>query len=90
MNHLDLAHQATCLRTLASECVSAERAMMLVVHDLNLAYRACDHWLILNGDGSWRAGPRDALCGPELLSIAYGHPISRIDSDSGPLFLARL
>ncbi|MGB5638388.1 MAG: ABC transporter ATP-binding protein [Sedimenticolaceae bacterium] len=90
MNHLDLAHQAKCLRTLGSECVSAERAMLLVVHDLNLAYRACDHWLILNGDGSWRAGPRDALCDPELLSIAYGHPISRIDTDSGPLFLARL
>jgi len=89
-NHLDLAHQATCLRTLQKQCVTEQNAMLLVVHDLNLAFRACDHWLILNGGGSWQAGPRDALCDPELLSLAYGHPISRINSDSGPLFLARL
>lgn len=89
-NHLDLAHQATCLRTLQNQCVSPERAMLLVVHDLNLAYQVCDHWLILNGDGSWQAGPRDTLCDPELLSRAYGHPISRIDSGRGPLFLAQL
>jgi iron complex transport system ATP-binding protein len=90
MNHLDLAHQAACLRTINSQCVGDKRAMLLVVHDLNLAYRACDHWLILNGDGSWQAGSRDDLCDPELLSAAYGHPISRIDSELGPLFLAQL
>lgn len=90
MNHLDLAHQAACLRILQSECVNAKRAMLLVVHDLNLAYRACDHWLILNGDGSWHAGPRDALCDPVLLGGAYGHPISRIDCEKGPLFLPQL
>jgi iron complex transport system ATP-binding protein len=89
MNHLDLAHQATCLRVLKSTCVNAERAMLMVVHDLNLAYRACDHWLILDGNGGWRAGPRDTLADPELLGRAYGHPISRIDSEDGPLFLAR-
>ena len=90
MNHLDLAHQAACLRTLHKQCVTEQNAMLLVVHDLNLAFRACDHWLILNGDGSCQAGPREALCDPELLSLAYGHPISRIESDSGPLFLAQL
>jgi iron complex transport system ATP-binding protein len=89
-NHLDLAHQARCLHALQGQCVNDERAMLMVVHDLNLAYRACDHWLILNGDGSWRAGQRDRLSDPQLLSLAYGHPISRIESNDGPLFLAQL
>jgi len=90
MNHLDLAHQAACLRTLQEQCVTEHNAVLLVVHDLNLAFRACDHWLLLNGGGSWQAGTREALCDPELLSLTFGHPISRVDSDSGPLFLAHL
>jgi iron complex transport system ATP-binding protein len=90
MNHLDLAHQAVCLRVLREAFVNAQRALLMIVHDLNLALRACDHWLILNGDGSWQAGPRAMLCDPALLSRAFGHPIRRVDSDSGPLLLAGL
>jgi len=89
-NHLDLAHQATCLRTLQTRCVSPKKAMLMVVHDLNLAYRICDHWLILNGDGSWQSGRREDLADPGALSKAYGHPISRLASDDGPVFLAQL
>ena len=89
-NHLDLAYQAGCLRVLAENCVSDTRAMLMVLHDLNIAYRACDHWLILDGRGSWHAGPRHTLADPVLLSDVYGHPIRRIDTDNGPLFAARL
>ena len=89
-NHLDLAHQATCLRTLRAECVNEQRAMLMVVHDLNLAYRMCDHWLILDGDGAWQAGPRDTLSDPGLLGRAYGHPITRVVSNSGQVFLPQL
>jgi len=88
-NHLDLAHQATSLHTLQEQCVTDRRAMLMVVHDLNLAYRICDHWLILNGDGSWHAGKREQLCDPRLLTLAYGHPISRIETGDGPLFMPR-
>jgi iron complex transport system ATP-binding protein len=89
-NHLDLAHQADCIHTLHSQCVSDQRAMLLVVHDLNLAYRVCDHWLILDGDGHWQAGTRESLSNSRRLSAAYAHPISRIESDEGPVFLAEL
>jgi iron complex transport system ATP-binding protein len=89
-NHLDLAHQADCIRTLRRQCVSDKRAMLLVVHDLNLAYRVCDHWLILDGDGHWQAGTRESLSDRKRLSTAYAHPISRIESDNGPVFLADL
>lgn len=90
MNHLDLGHQAAALRVLREACVTSDRAMLMVLHDLNLAYHACDHWLILNADGSWLAGSRDDLADPHLLGTAFGHPIERIDGAAGPLFLARL
>jgi iron complex transport system ATP-binding protein len=86
LNHLDLAHQAGCLRVLGERCVGAGRGMMMALHDLNIAYQTCPNWLILNGDGEWTAGPRDVLADPVLLSRAYAHPISRIDTPSGPLF----
>jgi len=89
-NHLDLAHQAACLRTLLTRCVDARRAMLMVVHDLNLAYRACDHWLLLDGDGGWHAGAREELSDPMTLSRAYGHPISCIGSEQGPVFVAQM
>lgn len=86
LNHLDLAHQAGCLRVLAARCVTPERAMLMVVHDLNVAHHACSHWLILEGAGRWHAGSRESLSDPALLSQAYGHPIDRIETASGPLF----
>ncbi len=89
-NHLDLAHQADCIRALRRQCVSGERAMLMVIHDLNLAYRVCDHWLILDGDGRWQTGTREALGSGERLSTAYAHPISRIEGDDGPVFLPGL
>ena len=86
LNHLDLAHQATCLQALATRCVTAGRALLMVVHDLNIAYRACNRWLLLDGAGRWHAGSRDSIGDPALLSEAYGHAIERIDNPSGPLF----
>ncbi|MCP5414481.1 MAG: ABC transporter ATP-binding protein [Chromatiaceae bacterium] len=90
MNHLDLGHQAAALRALREACVTPDRCMLMVLHDLNLAYHACDHWLILNADGSWQAGRRDDLAEQRILGAAFGHPIQRIDGTAGPLFLARL
>lgn len=86
LNHLDLAHQAACLRVLQQYCVTPERGMLMVAHDLNVAYHACAHWLILAGDGECYAGNRETLADPVLLSRAYAHPITRIDTAAGPLF----
>ena len=90
LNHLDFGHQAAMLRLLGEHCVSAEHAMLMVIHDLNAAYRACNHWLILSGAGRWHAGPRDALADPALLTAAFGHPVRRIETDDGPLFQPHL
>ncbi len=89
-NHLDLARQASCLATLRRHCVGAERAMLMAVHDLNIAYHSCDHWLILLGDGHWRAGTREDLARADILSQTYGHPIVRIEQAIGPVFIPEL
>ena len=89
-NHLDLAHQARCLQALMSRCASTERALLMSVHDLNLAYRACSHWLILDGDGGWRAGERDSLAEIGLLRQVFGQTLQLTQADDGPLFHASL
>lgn len=89
MNHLDPGHQSSCLRVLRHRCVGPDRALVMVMHDLNLAFHACDHWLLLDGDGGWSAGPRERIANPGPLSRAFGHPIRQIDDHGRPLFLAQ-
>jgi iron complex transport system ATP-binding protein len=87
LNHLDFAHQAKLLALLGRHCVGDRRSMLMVVHDLNVAYRHCDHWLLLGGQGEWHAGPRETLADSGRLSAAFGHPIERLDTSRGPVFL---
>ena len=86
LNHLDFAHQAAMLQLLGGHCVDRGRAMLMVVHDVNAAYRACDHWLVLSGDGRWHAGRREAMADPGLLSAAFDHPIEQTETPGGKLF----
>ncbi|MDJ0741327.1 MAG: ABC transporter ATP-binding protein [Gammaproteobacteria bacterium] len=90
LNHLDFGHQAAILRLLRERCVDRSHALLMVVHDLNIALRHCDHWLLLAGDGRWHAGRRDDLAAPELLSAAFGHPVMRIDTPAGAMLQPRL
>lgn len=89
LNHLDLAHRGVVMAALRDACVGPQRALMMALHDLDLAYRACDQWLLLHGDGAWQAGPRARLADPELLGRVFGCRIARVDSELGPMFLAR-
>ncbi|MCB1724378.1 MAG: ABC transporter ATP-binding protein [Gammaproteobacteria bacterium] len=90
LNHLDPGHQAALLQVLNTECVGPRHALLMVVHDLNVAWHACTHWLILHTDGRWQAGARSELATEDLLGTAFGHPIERIGTGTGPLFRTRL
>lgn len=90
LNHLDLAHQATCLQVLLEHCVDRAHALLMVMHDLNLAYQACDHWLLLFGDGDWLARAREDVADPDLLRRAFGPHLAVVDGPMGPVFLTRL
>ncbi|MGV6826454.1 MAG: ABC transporter ATP-binding protein [bacterium] len=82
-NHLDLAHQIMMLDMLTERFTRAGHAMIMVLHDVNLAIRYCDHMLILNGDGGWQSGPTEEIATPEILTSLYGLPLKKVDMPTG-------
>jgi iron complex transport system ATP-binding protein len=89
LNHLDPAHQAHCLTTVVHRCVGAQRAALIVAHDLNLAYQACDHWLLLEPGGGWQSGSRAEMADADRLSRVFGHRIDRLVHDGRVTFFTR-
>ncbi|WP_293672543.1 ABC transporter ATP-binding protein [Thiolapillus sp.] len=75
-NHLDPGQQIIMLRLLRAHFTSTDRALMMVLHDCNLAMRFCDHLLLLKGNGEHRAGSVKTLATAENLSWLYGHPVT--------------
>src|SRR4029079_10630230 len=59
-SHLDLAHQLALLDRLAGRARGEGKAVLMVLHDVNLAVRCCDHALLLDG-GAAQAGPAAEL-----------------------------
>ena len=77
-NHLDPAHQALILDLVQTRCADAGHSFVLVTHDLNLAFHAASHWLVLFGDGSWATGTREAMSHPDVLERAFACRMRRL------------
>ncbi len=76
--HLDLKHQIVVLRHLAMLARERTRAVLLSIHDLDLARRFATHALVLGGDGSVPVqGTVDEAMNDATLSAAFGHPVRR-------------
>lgn len=78
-NHLDLGHQLQLLDLLCGRFADDRHALVMVLHDINLALRFCDHLLLLPGDGSWQAGPLDTLATTDRLGPLYGCELFEIE-----------
>ncbi|MDH3695406.1 MAG: ABC transporter ATP-binding protein [Gammaproteobacteria bacterium] len=74
-NHLDLHHQIELLSQLTALTKANEKAIIMVLHDINLASRFCDHLLLLFGDGETRHGAKHEVLDTELLERLYGHEL---------------
>ncbi|MCH4561540.1 ABC transporter ATP-binding protein [Halomonas sp. EGI 63088] len=85
-NHLDLHHQ-TAVMALLAEQAGAGHAVMMCLHDLNLAARWCDHLLLLYPDGEACWGPRDAMLVPSALERLYGQRLATAEVDGAPVFV---
>ncbi len=79
LNHLDLAHQVRLLRLLRRLARQQGKAILMVLHDINLAARFCDRVLLLYGAGEWEQGTSHALLDEARLSRLYDTPIRRFD-----------
>jgi iron complex transport system ATP-binding protein len=84
-SHLDLSHQLTLLERLATVVRRDDKALIMVVHDVNLAARYCDHALLL-ADGEAVAGPAQELLTAERLSAVYRVSLRQIAGPRGNLF----
>lgn len=85
-NHLDLHHQSAVM-ALLSEQAAEGRAVMMCLHDLNLAARWCDHLLLLypGGEACW--GPAQDMLIPEVLERLYGQRLATAEIDGAPVFV---
>jgi iron complex transport system ATP-binding protein len=70
-SHLDLAHQLAVLRRLTALARDRGSALIMVLHDVNLARRFCDHVLMLE-HGTATAGAAAELLTADRLSKVYG------------------
>lgn len=85
-NHLDMHHQIAVLELLSKQAREQNKALIMVLHDVNLAARFCDAVLLLFGDGETLQGPVQAVLTPENLHRLYRHKIASVDTASGRFF----
>ena len=87
INHLDLHHQISILKTLTADLAALGHAMIMVLHDLNLAARFCDHLLLLFGGGQTCQGSPTTVLTGENLQQLYGHPLCQLAVNGRSVFV---
>lgn len=85
-SHLDLHYQINILDNLCQFARSNQRALILTLHDINLAARFCDHVLLINGDGEVLQGTVNQLLTPQHLAQTFKHDIVAIQGEHGTYF----
>jgi iron complex transport system ATP-binding protein len=86
-NHLDLRRQIQMLALLRDHVQARGGALVMVLHDVNLAARYCDRLLLLLGDGELVQGRRDDVLVDPHLQRLYGHPLVAVKGPRGKAFL---
>lgn len=77
--HLDLNHQIAMLELLSRRVREEAAALVMVLHDVNLAAHFSDQALLLHGDGEYALGGSAAVLDAARLSRLYGHPLRVIE-----------
>lgn len=86
--HLDLHHQIIVLRHLRELVAAFGKAIVLSIHDLNLARRFATHALVLGGEVPVQ-GAVDEAMNEATLSAAFRHPVARRKLDDRVVFVAQ-
>lgn len=86
-NHLDPHHQIHIMELLCRRIAAADdRALIMVLHDVNLAVRFCDHALLLFGNGEATQGESRDILTAHNLERLYGHPMQAVETVHGTYF----
>jgi len=73
--HLDLNHQVAVLELFSRRAQEEGVAVVMVLHDINLALRYADRALLLFGEGRALEGLAGEVINADSLSRLYGHPL---------------
>ena len=88
LNFLDLPHQAELVALLRR--LSQSRAVVMILHDLTIAARICDHVLALRAGQLVAAGPPEAVLAEAPLLATFGIGFTRQNlPDGGPVILPK-
>ncbi|MBB3048041.1 iron complex transport system ATP-binding protein [Litorivivens lipolytica] len=85
-NHLDLRHQVEAMKLFANEA-DVGRAVLLCLHDLNLAARWCTHILLLYPDGRACWGAADKMLERSALEKLYRQQLTETQVDGRRYFV---
>ena len=86
-NHLDPQHQLDVLRIFRSRAQGGA-AVVVSLHDVNLAARFADRCLLLYGDGRWNIGATKEVLSPDRLTSLYGTKMESVSWRGTRLFVA--
>jgi len=86
-NHLDIHHQIRTLQLVSDLATDGNRALLMVMHDLNLAARYCNRFLLLFGAGETAQGnAAEVLTRPNLERL-YRHPLLPLQGPHGKVWI---
>jgi len=86
-SHLDLHYQIKLLGDFYLTAKEHHKLVIMCIHDINLAARYCDHFLMLYGDGQYIVGHKDDILNTQTLSMVYQHPFEKIQNKDHQLFI---
>lgn len=87
-NQLDLHHQLNLLVLFRGLADREKRAVVMSLHDINLAARFCDDILMLFGTGETLYGTAARMLTPEHLTRLYQTPVATLPWGKGHVFVA--
>jgi iron complex transport system ATP-binding protein len=86
-SHLDLYQQLHVLERVMHRVRELGRSALLILHDVNLASRFCDHAILLNGDADVALGPIAEVLNEQSIRKAFRHTVTRLNGPVGPHYV---
>ncbi|HEY7841514.1 MAG TPA: ABC transporter ATP-binding protein [Gammaproteobacteria bacterium] len=85
-NHLDLRHQVGLLHMVGERVRAAGGGLVMSLHDVNLALRACTHAALIVGGGELLCGPVSDVVRAEQLERMYRCSVRQVAGADGETF----
>ena len=87
-NHLDLHHQVAVMSMMREQAAQGN-AVLLCLHDINLAARYCDQLLLLYPDGNACWGAADVMLQAPALERLYRQALTVLEDQGQRVFIPR-